>query len=61
MRYKAVSTERWGIRRWVVFDKKTGKIVEIDLEPDRAAALCERLNAEFEQSRAAATPPSALP
>ena len=57
MRYKAVSTERWGIRRWVVFDKKTGKIVEIDLEPDRAAALCERLNAEFEQSRAAATPP----
>ncbi|MFO1062177.1 MAG: hypothetical protein U1E53_35050 [Dongiaceae bacterium] len=57
MRYKAVSTERWGIRRWVVFDKKTGKIVEIDLEPHRAAEICDRLNDEFERSRAAAASP----
>jgi hypothetical protein len=51
MRYKAVSTERWGITRWVVYDKKSGKIVEIDLEPEQAAELCNRLNEEFERSR----------
>lgn len=54
MRYKAVSTERWGIRRWVVFDKKTGKIIEIDLEPEQATRLCDQLNETFERRRAAA-------
>jgi hypothetical protein len=54
MRYKAVSTERWGIRRWVVFDKKTGKIVEIDIDPAEAARVCDRLNEEFERQRAEA-------